>query len=1006
MPSIRLLASLRPLCLIVAALATGLGHATQVVPLTLDDQMRSADSVVIGRVTATRSRWGDASRRWIATDATIEVEQWLLNSQEGESATGTVKLSWWGGTVGNETQYIAGLRTPVAGDRLLLLLKPPSERTWARGSTPVVGFDQGLYRVIEDAAGNPRIHDAAGRLLYLVNGRLQASTAGGPALALDSFSSYLRTNAATMRARAAAAVPRNTAGPDDPRILKPVFLKPDLGMVPVMPAPETRAPSESSAAPDVSMATPPLPTTERLATSPTQSAVIRKPDALETSLITPDFVTNPSKPNVPVVINNLPDSATPWSPEDEFQMSKWNHYAFEAFRVYTNPTGTYGWRNNVFDLPGFVSNADRLAVYGSGWASGEIGVAISRSVSGGTIEADVLLNPAVPFTLDDESVYNGAIQDGQRVQPFRLTVLHELGHVLGLDHAFNQTAAMAYMPTAFRSHGFPFSDDAAGVRYLHPSIAVPRTDLGVNFFYGTALNTGQQIVFTPTVVQGGFLDVSNYHVENLGTTTIESPKIEWWLASLRTYPADFYYLGLASYAALAPHTYFTHDTVARQFYVPDTVPPGYYYVHAYIRNDSAPTQPSYPWDNDHAYSRGKVRILGRPRSSVTSSAPNPSLYNQPVTIVGFIDGDNPTGTLQFNYREDNGITFATLPGCEAVPLDASAHASCTSSDLPVGTRELVVYFAGDANNGPSRIGADYYHTVLPDSDLDGVADDDDNCPYQENADQADADGDGRGDFCDNCPNVPNPDQADGDWDGIGDACESDAPSVVPVLSGTQGSNGWYTSNVTLSWTLSSVTPILSSSGCGTISQRSNTAGTTYSCVAVNASGSTTESVTIKKDSTRPTAKALAKPAANGAGWRKAPVTVTFSGADSQSGIANCSPPVSFPNEGTDFSASGTCTNNAGLVSLVATASNVDIDLTLPTVSVTTPSNNAVYSIGSVVNASYDCVDALSGVASCTAPLVSGAAIDTSVPRSNVAFTVTGKDAAGNQKKVTVKYSVR
>jgi hypothetical protein len=58
-----------------------------------------------------------------------------------------------------------------------------------------------------------------------------------------------------------------------------------------------------------------------------------------------------------------------------------------------------------------------------------------------------------------------------------------------------------------------------------------------------------------------------------------------------------------------------------------------------------------------------------------------------------------------------------------------------------------------------------------DSDRDGVADCNDNCPTIANPDQLDTDGDGVGNACDNCPNKANPDQADSDSDGIGDACE-------------------------------------------------------------------------------------------------------------------------------------------------------------------------------------------------------------------------------------------
>lgn len=73
---------------------------------------------------------------------------------------------------------------------------------------------------------------------------------------------------------------------------------------------------------------------------------------------------------------------------------------------------------------------------------------------------------------------------------------------------------------------------------------------------------------------------------------------------------------------------------------------------------------------------------------------------------------------------------------------------------------------------------------VPDTDEDGIPDQDDNCPNTANPSQTDTDGDGIGDSCeadsdsdgwiddvDNCPNVPNPDQTDSNANGIGDACE-------------------------------------------------------------------------------------------------------------------------------------------------------------------------------------------------------------------------------------------
>ena len=87
---------------------------------------------------------------------------------------------------------------------------------------------------------------------------------------------------------------------------------------------------------------------------------------------------------------------------------------------------------------------------------------------------------------------------------------------------------------------------------------------------------------------------------------------------------------------------------------------------------------------------------------------------------------------------------------------------------------LVIFVACSNNEDPP----------LPDSDEDGIVDEEDNCPLVSNADQADSDNDGIGDVCendmdgdgviddeDNCPEIANPEQEDTDGDGQGDACD-------------------------------------------------------------------------------------------------------------------------------------------------------------------------------------------------------------------------------------------
>jgi hypothetical protein len=61
--------------------------------------------------------------------------------------------------------------------------------------------------------------------------------------------------------------------------------------------------------------------------------------------------------------------------------------------------------------------------------------------------------------------------------------------------------------------------------------------------------------------------------------------------------------------------------------------------------------------------------------------------------------------------------------------------------------------------------------LCPDTDEDGVCENEDNCPRRFNPEQVDSDFDTLGDACDNCPHDPNMYQFDSDFDGGGDACD-------------------------------------------------------------------------------------------------------------------------------------------------------------------------------------------------------------------------------------------
>ena len=105
--------------------------------------------------------------------------------------------------------------------------------------------------------------------------------------------------------------------------------------------------------------------------------------------------------------------------------------------------------------------------------------------------------------------------------------------------------------------------------------------------------------------------------------------------------------------------------------------------------------------------------------------------------------------------------------------------------------------------------------------------------------------------------------------------DNTAPMILGDASGTVGDNGWYITDVGLTWTVTDTgSGIARPAGCGASERHDRTRprGTTFTCSATdNAGNSSNGSVTIKRDATesdgfgdrpRPTARSsVAAPSA-------------------------------------------------------------------------------------------------------------------------------------------------
>src|SRR5918997_527946 len=222
--------------------------------------------------------------------------------------------------------------------------------------------------------------------------------------------------------------------------------------------------------------------------------------------------------------------------------------------------------------------------------------------------------------------------------------------------------------------------------------------------------------------------------------------------------------------------------------------------------------------------------------------------------------------------------------------------------------------------------------------------------------------------------------------------DSTAPVISKVVTGTLGTNGWYKSNASVDWTVSDPESAISSqNGCADFSVTSDQQATTYTCTATSAGGTSSDSVTIKRDATGPGVVASPDRNADHNGWYNQAITVSFSGNDATSGIANCDPLANYNGpDGTGKSVSGACTDNAGN-SASATFGPFNYDDTKPSVTADPdrgPDHNGWYN--HAVTFSFSGTDATSSVESCSPDKVYDQPDGT-----NITVNGTCTDKAGN-----------
>ena len=226
------------------------------------------------------------------------------------------------------------------------------------------------------------------------------------------------------------------------------------------------------------------------------------------------------------------------------------------------------------------------------------------------------------------------------------------------------------------------------------------------------------------------------------------------------------------------------------------------------------------------------------------------------------------------------------------------------------------------------------------------------------------------------------------------------PTITPNVTGQLGANGWYTSDVHVSFGLSEPESwVNGQSGCGPADVTKDVNQVTLTCLANSAGGKSSQTVVIHRDATPPTITATVDRAPNAAGWYGAPVTVSFHCHDALSGIDSCPAPVTV-GEGANGAASGTAVDRAGNTA-TATVEGLNVDETGPVVAYT--GNKRTYTVADTVSITCAATDTLSGIASSTCADLSGPAWQFVLGTTMANASAT--DLAGNTGDGSVAFTI-
>ncbi len=135
-------------------------HATTLLYKNLDDLSAEAENIVVGTVAKTESTYGTDKN--IYTFVTITD----MDSLKGQTKESELVLRFNGGQVGEDIHEIVGSPYFKTNEKVVLFVRGNGQNL-----IPLVGWTQGVFRVVADQAGGNIVTDNDGNFLLEASGK-------------------------------------------------------------------------------------------------------------------------------------------------------------------------------------------------------------------------------------------------------------------------------------------------------------------------------------------------------------------------------------------------------------------------------------------------------------------------------------------------------------------------------------------------------------------------------------------------------------------------------------------------------------------------------------------------------------------------------------------------------------------------------------------------------------------------------------------------------------------